>query len=196
MQFDRGYRGFSFSKEGKLDMRMDPSTDVTAQQIVNRASEKELGQIFLEYGEEPQWRRAAKAIVQARKKGSIETTIQLAQIIVGALGFRGKGRLHPATLIFQALRIAVNRELDAIQSGLEKAISLLAHGGRLGVLSFHSLEDRIAKNLFRTAAKRDKREGTFPLLKLLTKKPLQASLAEQRLNPRSRSAKLRFAERT
>jgi 16S rRNA (cytosine1402-N4)-methyltransferase len=198
MQFDQGHKGFSFSKEGPLDMRMDPSTPVTAKEIVNHWSEKELGEIFREYGEEPKWRRAAEAICSERKKQSIDTTNQLADILISALGFRGKKKLHPATLIFQALRICVNNELGSIQTALDKAIKFLSPGGKIGVLSFHSLEDRIVKNIFREAAKppgKRERVPVPPLLRLLTKKPLEPSFEEKRANPRSRSAKLRFAEK-
>lgn len=195
MQLDKGYKGFSFSKEGPLDMRMDPKSDLTAKEIVNRFPEKELAEIIREFGEEPQWRRATKAIVEARRKMPIETTTQLAELLISALGFRGKKRLHPATLVFQALRIAVNKELDAIQTGLTKAIDFLSKGGRVGVLSFHRLEDRIAKTIFKMASFRKKGDTRVPFLKLLTKKPLVPSFTEVRDNPRSRSAKMRFAEK-
>ena len=195
MQFDKDHRGFSFSKEGPLDMRMNPETTVTAKEIVNRASEKELGTIFREYGEERHWRKAAHAIVEERRRKKFETTTELAAFLVSIFGFRGKGKLHPATLIFQALRIAVNRELEVIEKALHKVLQLLAPGGRVGVLSFHSLEDRIVKNVFKAAAERKKGEPSPALLKLLTKKPVAPSSYEIRMNPRSRSAKLRFAER-
>ncbi len=176
-------------------MRMDPQSDLTAEEIVNRYSESELGKIFREFGEERHWKRIAKTIVEARRKKPIATTKELSDLIAGAVGFGGKKKLHPATLAFQALRIAVNNELESIQSGILKAINFLATGGRIGVLSFHSLEDRIVKNLFRSAAFRPKTKGPSPLLKLLTKKPLVPAFAETRLNPRARSAKLRFAEK-
>ena len=192
MQLDKDYKGFSFSKDGPLDMRMDPTQELTAREIVNTWSEKELGRIFQEYGEEPKWRQAAKAIVEARKKKAIETTKQLSEII--CRNARGRGRLHPATLVFQALRISVNRELDALSEGLAKAIDFLAPEGIMGVISFHSLEDRIVKNLFRMAAKSSKGQ-VAPVLKLLTKKPLVPSWSETKLNPRARSAKLRFAQK-
>lgn len=195
MQLSHGFRGFSFSKEGPLDMRMNPHEKLTAKEIVNHYSEQELGEILREYGEEPHWKKAARAIVEARRKGPIETTKQLADLLVGSLGFKRGGKLHPATLVFQALRIVVNRELEAIETMLMKAIRFLASGGRLGVISFHSLEDRIVKNTLRNAAFRPKRGDTIPLLKLLTKKPLTAAFAEVRANPRSRSAKMRFAEK-
>jgi 16S rRNA (cytosine1402-N4)-methyltransferase len=196
MQFDKGYKGFSFSKEGPLDMRMDPEDDVTAKEIVNRYSEQKLGEIFREYGEEPHWKKAARAIVEARHKKPIETTQQLASLLMSAIGFKRGGRLHPATLVFQALRIVVNKELDAIQEGLTKALRFLAKGGKAGAISFHSLEDRLVKNIFRTACQRSKKDGPVPFMKLLTKKPLVPTYAEMRTNPRSRSAKMRFVERT
>ena len=200
MQLDRGYKGFSFSKEGPLDMRMDPHAELTAKQIVNSWPERELGELFREYGEEPRWKRAATAIVEARRKKPIETTMQLAEIIMKALGTRTKGKLHPATLIFQGLRICVNRELEVLSEALVKAIQLLSPGGRIGVISFHSLEDRIVKNIFRSAStlsKRERkgREELGPLLRLITKKPLVPSMQEMRMFPRSRSAKMRFAEK-
>jgi 16S rRNA (cytosine1402-N4)-methyltransferase len=196
MQFDKGYKGFSFSKEGPLDMRMDPEDDLTASEIVNRYSEQKLGEIFREYGEEPHWKKAARAIVEARYKKPIETTQQLAALLMDAIGFKRGGRLHPATLVFQALRIVVNKELDAIQNGLTKALRFLAKGGKIGAISFHSLEDRLVKNIFRAACHRDKKDGGAPFMKLLTKKPLVPTYAEMRANPRSRSAKMRFAEKT
>ncbi len=195
MQLDKGYKGFSFSKEGPLDMRMDPESQLTAKEIVNHYSEKNLGEIVRELGEEPRWRRAASAIVQERRRKRFETTTQLADLLKSVLGFRGRGRLHPATLIFQALRIAVNKELDSIKEGISKAIRFLTKGGRVGAISFHSLEDRIVKNLFKEAGFRRKEDGPVPLIKILTKKPLTAALSEIRANPRSRSAKMRFAER-
>ncbi len=195
MQLDKGYKGFSFSKEGPLDMRMDPGSAVTAKEIVNNYSEQQLGQIFREYGEDRLWRRAAKAIVQEREKNQIKTTTQLAKLLEQALGFNGRGRLHPATLVFQALRIAVNKELESIESALSKAIFFLAKGGRIGSIAFHSLEDRIVKNVFRTASHAPKRDKKISLLKLLTKKPLVPTQMEIKKNARARSAKMRFAER-
>jgi 16S rRNA (cytosine1402-N4)-methyltransferase len=162
MQLNKGSKGFSFSKEGPLDMRMNPEGDLTAKEIVNKYSEKELASLIEEYGEERQSKKAAKAIVEARRKSPIETTTQLANLLVTALGFHGKGKLHPATLVFQALRIAVNRELSAIQEGISKAIGLLSQGGRLGAISFHSLEDRIVKNILRAASFRNKKDGGLP----------------------------------
>lgn len=185
MQLDRGEKGFSFMREGPLDMRMDKSSDLTAEEIVNRWPEEELGRIFRELGEERSWRKVARAIIEERKKRRIRTTTELAEIVSGAMG--GRGKLHPATLVFQALRICVNHELESLERGLVKSIECLAPCGRVGVISFHRLEDRIVKNVFRDASK--------TTLHLLTKKPLTASREEMQKNPRARSAKLRFAER-
>jgi 16S rRNA (cytosine1402-N4)-methyltransferase len=199
MQLDKGDKGFSFLREGPLDMRMDPGGELTAREIVNHWSEEELDSLFHTLGEEPRHRRAAKAIVTERKKKKIETTTQLASIISDALKTPLRGKWHPATLIFQALRMCVNRELEAISEGISKAIQFLSSSGRIGVMSFHSLEDRIVKNIFKEASfmpKKAMQAGMVPLLKLLTKKPIVPTLKEIRLNPRSRSAKLRFAMKT
>lgn len=200
MQLDQGEKGFSFSKEGPLDMRMDPHESLTASEIVNHWSEERLGEIFRELGEEPRWRRAAKLIVQEREKKAIETTKQLADLIASSLGKGFKVKLHPATLIFQALRICVNRELESIQKALPKALELLSFGGKIGVMSFHRLEDRIVKSIFKEGAvvpaqNKYKEFVHKPLLRLLDKKPKTASESEVRENPRARSAKLRFAEK-
>lgn len=204
MQVDVASRGFSFNKEGPLDMRMDTSAALTAEEVVNEWSEEDLGDIFREYGEEPNWRAAAKAIAHYRKDERITTTKQLTNILVDSLKHRRKKRLHPATLVFQALRICVNRELEAVEKGLSKAIEFLSQGGRVGVLSFHSLEDRIVKHIFKEASKparsmknkyKVKENPIVPMLRLLTKKPLIPTLAEIKENARARSAKLRFAER-
>jgi len=200
MQLDQGEKGFSFSKEGPLDMRMDPNESLTAKEIVNQWSEEQLGELFREFGEDPRWRRAAKLIVQERKNKAIETTKQLADLVAKGLGRGFKAKLHPATLIFQALRICVNRELESIQKALPKALELLDIGGRIGVMSFHSLEDRIVKTIFKAGAtvpaqNKYKEYVQKPYLRLLDKKPKTASSTEVRANPRARSAKLRFAER-
>lgn len=198
MQLNEEERGFSFSKEGPLDMRMDPSSDLTAKEIVNNYSEKELGRIFKEYGEERRWRQAAKAIVTQRKKKPIETTKELAEIVSDSTTKHKKR--NPATLVFQALRMCVNRELESIQEGVQKALSKLAPKGVVGAISFHSLEDRLVKNIFRDASlpvKKlvgDREETYLPMLKLLTKKPLTPTRSEIKKNPRARSAKLRFAQ--
>jgi 16S rRNA (cytosine1402-N4)-methyltransferase len=190
MQLDRPEKGFSFSKQGPLDMRMDVSQDLTAEIVVNSFSEKELGRIFRELGEEPRWRAAAKAIAEGRKKKKLKTTVDLTEALKHVLtwsGRRGK-KIHPMTLVFQALRIFVNNELGAIEEVIPQAIELLKPGGRLGIISFHSLEDRIVKHAFKKFAQEKK-------IILLTKKPLCAGLAEIRRNPRSRSAKMRFIEK-
>lgn len=202
MQFDLPEKGFSFMRNGPLDMRMDPSTELTAGEIINNWSEAELGRIFREYGEEKFWRRAAHTIVIARKQKPISDTLTLADILRQALPKNKKG-IHPATLIFQALRICVNSELDTLETVLPIAIQALAPGGRLGVISFHSLEDRIVKNSMRFAAS-DKMNtsgigGMFldkePQIELITKKPISPGTEEIERNPRSRSAKLRIIEK-
>jgi len=182
MQLDERERGFSFMGDAPLDMRMDPEGKLTAEMIVNRYSEKELARIFHEYGEERRSRPVAKAIVEARKKRRIRTTSELVEIIKPVAT---KGRLHFATLVFQALRIVVNDELGQLERGIGAAIKKLCPGGRIAVISFHSLEDRIVKNQLRDA------KG---ILKVLTKKPIGPSEEEMRANPRSRSSKLRAGE--
>ena len=189
MQLDEKDRGFSFRFEGPLDMRMDPDGDLTATMIVNEYSERELERIFREYGEERQARRAAEAIVLARKKRRIETTAELIEIVKPVLKW---GKIHPATLIFQALRIVVNDELGELERGLDAAIKRLAPGGRLAVISFHSLEDRIVKHRLKDDVGTKWEPG---MLKIMTKKPILPSEQECKQNPRSRSAKLRVAEK-
>jgi 16S rRNA (cytosine1402-N4)-methyltransferase len=189
MQLDEPERGFSFMQDGPLDMRMDPENPVTAEEVVNTYTETELGDIFRVYGEERRWRLAAKAIVHARKQKPIQTTQQLVEVLQAVFPRPSPRRIHPMTLVFQGLRIYVNQELEVLRQTLPKALQLLAPGGVLGVISFHSLEDRIVKNVFRTAAKEN------PDLELLTKKPLQATREEMHENPRSRSAKLRVIEK-
>jgi 16S rRNA (cytosine1402-N4)-methyltransferase len=190
MQFDQAHRGFSFQADGPLDMRMDPRRGMTAEQVVNQADEKVLADLIYEFGEERRSRRFARAIVRARP---IKTTAQLAKVLSAVApamkSERGRHQIHPATRIFQALRIYVNAELDEIQALLQVAPRLLKPGGRLVVISFHSLEDRLAKDALREGA----RQGVF---EVLTRKPVTASEEETDGNPRSRSAKLRAAERT
>jgi len=198
MQLDQGQRGFSFLKEGPLDMRMDPTSTLTAKEIVNRWSERDLGELFQKYGEEPRWRRAAQAIVERRRHKRFETTKELADHIASTLKTALKGKWHPATLIFQALRIFVNGELDAIAQGVSKAIRLLSQGGVIAAISFHSLEDRIVKGIFKEAAqppKKSERASWSAMLRLITKKPIVPSWGERKENPRSRSAKLRAAQK-
>ena len=190
MQLDSAHRGFSFQADGPLDMRMDPRRGPTAEQVVNQADEKVLADLIYEFGEERRSRRFARAIVRARP---IKTTAQLAKVLSAVApamkSERGRHQIHPATRIFQALRIYVNAELDEIQALLQAAPRLLKPGGRLVVISFHSLEDRLAKDALREGA----RQGIF---EVLTRKPVTASEDETDRNPRARSAKLRAAERT
>lgn len=202
MQFDQPEKGFSFMRDGPLDMRMDPFSELTAAEIVNTWGEDRLGRIFRDYGEEKRWRAAAKAIVTARSQAPIRTTLQLGTVLKAVLTSRKK-EINPLTLIFQALRIAVNSELEVLQEVLPESIELLNPGGKLAVISFHSLEDRIVKNVMRFAAS-DKVDtsgigGLFldkePLVDILTRKPVVASEEEIRENPRSRSAKLRVVEK-
>lgn len=180
-------RGFSFQQSAPLDMRFDEAQGLTAEEIVNSASRDELSDIFWRFGEERASYRVAKAIFEARQKQRITTTDELVKIIARAKG-KSAGRLHSATLIFQALRIAVNRELEELSEALPEAIELLKRGGRLAVISYHSLEDRIVKHLFREAARAGK-------VKLITKKPVRPSHKEVASNPRARSAKLRVLEK-
>ena len=194
MQLDKGRKGFSFSEEGPLDMRMDPSSSLTAMEIVNRWTEKQLGELF-RLGEEPRWRKAARAIVEERRKKVIKTTTQLADVVSSSLKTLLKGKLHPATLIFQALRMCVNRELEGVNEGVLKAIQYLSSGGRIGVISFHSLEDRIIKHIFKQASACPKNRTSEPVLHVITKKPVVPTQKEMRTNPRSRSAKMRIAEK-
>jgi 16S rRNA (cytosine1402-N4)-methyltransferase len=185
LQLDEAHRGFSFRADGPLDMRMDPRSGLTAEQVVNQADEEELANLIYEFGEERRSRRIARAIVRARP---ITTTAELARI-VSAVAPPIKGeKIHPATRTFQALRIRVNDELQEIQSLLRSAGSLLKPDGRLVLISFHSLEDRLVKDALREGA----RAGQF---ELLTKKPIVAKEQESLRNPRSRSAKMRAAKK-
>lgn len=197
MQFDEEGRGFSFQKEGPLDMRMGQDITLTAEKVVNTYSKKDLSEIFKTYGEERKHNKFADAIISARKKRSLKTTKDLSDCIVQANPNRGK--LHPATKIFQAIRIYINRELETVESSIKKAIRLLAPGGKIGVISFHSLEDRIVKNIFKEASQpaRDIRGKIVDLAKFenLTKKPIAPSFIEKRRNARARSAKMRFLRR-
>ena len=186
MQLDQPARGFSFQADGPLDMRMDRSTGRTAADVVNTLPERELANLIFEFGEERFSRRIAREIVQRRVRAPFETTSDLARAIAAAVPGRPGWGIHPATRTFQALRIFVNDELGGLEEVLPKAVAALKPGGRLAVISFHSLEDRIVKRFF--LANRER-------LEILTKKPLVATEAEQRQNPRSRSAKLRVAAR-
>jgi len=187
LQLDDAARGFSFQAEGPLDMRMDPQSERTAEQVVNHLDERELADVIYEFGEERRSRRIARAIVRSRP---IRSTVHLADVISAAARPMNseQRRIHPATRTFQALRIFVNRELDDLRALLEAAPRILKPEGRVVVISFHSLEDRIVKDAFREAAK----QGS---MKLLTKKPLMATEEESDRNPRARSAKLRAAEK-
>jgi len=185
MQFDEAHRGFSFQADGPLEMRMNPREGVTAEQVVNQAGEKELADLIYEFGEERRSRRIARAIVRARP---VTTTAQLARIVAAAAPMMKSDRIHPATRTFQALRIYVNAELSEIETLLATAPKLLKPGGRLVVISFHSLEDRRAKDALREGAQ----QGIY---EVLTRKPVTAEAEETDRNPRARSAKLRAAEK-
>jgi 16S rRNA (cytosine1402-N4)-methyltransferase len=201
-QLDTPERGFSFRKPGPLDMRMDRRESVAASEIINRSSATELERIFKSFGEEPRARRIGAAIVAARRQRRIETTDELAALIVRAKGGRG-GERHPATRSFQALRIAVNRELEQLEHFLESAHELLAPGARLVVISFHSLEDRLVKAAFRKWSQSCICPPRAPVCncgwsrkaKLVTARPVTPSAAECKMNPRARSAKLRAVEK-
>jgi len=189
LQFGDPERGFSFQADGPLDMRMDPTSERTADQVVNRMREEDLANVIYEFGEERRSRRIARAIVRARP---IRTTAHLATVLSAALRSMKHGaqeKIHPATRTFQAIRIFVNRELDDLKALVEAAPGVLKPGGRLVVISFHSLEDRIVKDALRDGAK----AGIY---EVLTKKPVGAGEEEVSRNPRSRSAKMRAAERT
>lgn len=188
-QIDNQERGFSFLQEGPLDMRFDPGEGITAGEIVNTFEQSKLTDIIKSFGEERHALLVARRISAARKIKRIETTIELKDIIIGAIGLKyKKQRLHPAARTFQALRIYVNDELASAEEGINRAVDCLRPRGRICVLSFHSLEDRIVKNIFRSRARNHE-------LKMLTKKPITPGREETRVNPRSRSAKLRAAER-
>ncbi len=185
LQLDEAHRGFSFRSDGPLDMRQDTRRGETAEQVVNQEDENELADLIYEFGEERRSRRIARAIVRARP---IRSTAELAQIISAAAPPMKGDKIHPATRTFQALRIRVNNELGEIQSLLKSAGSLLKPGGRLVLISFHSLEDRLVKDAFREF-------GREKIFEVLTKKPVVAGEQEQMRNPRSRSAKMRAAEK-
>lgn len=179
-------RGFSFISDDRLDMRMDAAQGLTAWDVVNRYTEREVERILREYGEEPFAKRIAKAIAMHRKMSPINTCKELSEIV--AKVYRGRGKTHPATRTFQAIRIEVNKELDELKTGLYNAVNLLKRNGRLCVITYHSLEDRIVKNFIKEQVK----EGR---LKAITKKPITPDIDEIRKNPSSRSAKLRGGER-
>ncbi|MEM7015566.1 MAG: 16S rRNA (cytosine(1402)-N(4))-methyltransferase RsmH, partial [Verrucomicrobiota bacterium] len=201
-QVDTAERGFSFQQDGPLDMRMNPDAPVSAADIVNTWNEADLKRIFWEYGEERASGKIARAIVAEREKQAFETTAQLADLIEKTCPRFGR-KLHPATKVFQALRIEVNDELGVLKAGLEAAVEWLNSTGRLAVITFHSLEDRIVKHFMRDRSQQllDRPEWPEPrpnpdyALKLINRKPIVASKAEIAANPRARSAKLRVAER-
>jgi 16S rRNA (cytosine1402-N4)-methyltransferase len=218
LQLDEARRGFSFRRDGPLDMRMDPSTGLTAADILDTWEESDLEQIFRELGEEPAARRIARAVVQARTEHRLERTGELRDLVASVVGSRPPRRdrdrrrsralapppgprIDPATRVFQALRIAVNAELQAVEQLLAEATNLLAQDGRLVVISYHSLEDRRVKNALRELAQGEKDPVTgralaeTQLLEVLTKKPIRPSDEEVAANPRSRSARLRAARR-
>jgi 16S rRNA (cytosine1402-N4)-methyltransferase len=198
MQLDRPEKGFSFRQDAPLDMRFNPSAPQTGAELLNGLDEAEINRILWEYGEEQQARRITRAIIQNRP---IQTTGQLANIIEKAIGRRGA--IHPATRTFQALRIAVNGELDNLREVLPQIVEALGIGGRAAIISFHSLEDRIVKHFFQTESKDCICPPEQPTctcnhratLRLLTRHPLEASEQEKKENPRARSAKLRITER-
>lgn len=179
-------RGFSFHSEKRLDMRMDRTQQITAWDVVNKYSDEKLTQIFRDYGDEPFARRIAREIIRQRSKKTIDTCKELADLIKKIVPRRG--RLHPATKVFQAIRIEVNRELEELKEGLSQAVELLRPGGRICVISYHSGEDRVVKNFF----KNEEQKGNFHIL---TKKPLLPSLEEVAKNPSARSARLRGGEK-
>jgi 16S rRNA (cytosine1402-N4)-methyltransferase len=204
MQLDRPERGFSYATDAPLDMRMDPSSDFSARELVNEADERELARIFRQYGEERFARPIARAIVRRRRQAPFERTGDLVDTIKAAIPAPARfGDGHPAKRVFQALRIAVNEELDALEDALPGALELLRPGGRIAVISFHSLEDRIVKHAFRDWARGCTCPPEFPVcvcghepeLRILTPKPVRPWARETALNPRAASARLRAGEK-
>ncbi|HRT56538.1 MAG TPA: 16S rRNA (cytosine(1402)-N(4))-methyltransferase RsmH [Candidatus Paceibacterota bacterium] len=203
-QLDTPERGFSFLSDGPLDMRMDPAQPLTAADLVNRATAEELARWFWELGGEPESRRLARAVVQARQSGPITTTRQLAELVERVSPRRGR-KTHPATRIFQALRIVVNDELGSLEKGLSGAMKILRPGGRLAVITFHSLEDRLVKEFGRARARDytcpagvdvpELREPRAPEARWVSRKAIKPGAAELAENPRSRSAQLRVMEK-
>ena len=202
IQLDRSSRGFSFQRDAPLDMRFDPRQPTTAADIVNDAEEAELKRMLFEYGNERNASRVARAVVKRRETRRIETTRELSDVVVSVLGPRREG-IHSATKTFQALRIAVNEELESLREALPQALRILSTGGRLAVISFHSLEDRIVKEFMRYEASTCICPPGLPVcvcgkqatLRLVQRKPIMPGSEETRLNPRARSAKLRVAEK-
>jgi 16S rRNA (cytosine1402-N4)-methyltransferase len=193
-QLETAERGFSFVREGPLDMRMDRTAERTAATLVNTLGEWELVNVIMRYGEEHWARRIARAILRARRRAPLQTTQDLAVLITQVIPPSTRPpRIHPATRTFQALRIAVNQELSRLEESLTVAIACLRPGGRLCVIAYHSLEDRIVKRTFRAYA--TAQANVVPRAHLLTRKPVTCTLAERQVNPRARSAKLRVLER-
>lgn len=198
-QLDTPARGFSFRFEGPLDMRMDTTRGPTAAEWLAEASEVEIADVIFRFGEDRASRRIAKAIVRARAEAPLTGTLALAELVERAVGGRKGARIHPATRTFQALRMVVNEELDSVTRGLTAALALLKPGGRLGVITFHSLEDRLVKQFFRRHEGREvslyeggsEWQGDLPRVQRVNRKPVTADEAERSLNPRARSAKLR-----
>ena len=188
LQLDNPQRGLSFSREGPLDMRLDSRQPMTAASLIRQSSQRQLVDLFRDYGEERWAERIARRIVETRKRQPLDTTSQLARLVEDAVPRGASRRLHPATRVFQALRIAVNDELGALRALLNVLPDILLPGGRAVILTFHSLEDRLVKQTFRQGAQTGR-------LRVLTKKPVRPSAEEAAANPRSRSAKLRAAER-
>ena len=202
-QLDEAHRGFSFRQDGPLDMRMDRDQELTAESLVNRLDGAELADLIWRLGEEPAARRVAAAIVRARAVAPLRTTGALADVVRAAKGGRRGARIDPATQTFQALRMAVNRELEEVARGVEAAIALVKPGGRVAVISFHSLEDRAVKHALADHVGRrvslpqggDRWEGLYPACRWITRKPVTPADEECAANPRARSAKLRVVER-
>ena len=193
LQLENASRGFAFLKEASLDMRFGPSIGRSAREIVNETDETDLANLIYRLGEERRSRRIARAIVRARP---VETTVELAEVVARAIGWpsRARRRTHPATRTFQALRIAVNDELGNVEAGIRAAIGVLRQGGRVVVISYHSLEDRLVKNLLREESK-PVDENHSPALRLITKRVIKPEASEIEVNRRSRSARMRVAER-
>lgn len=188
-QLDDSQRGFSFQSEGPLDMRLDRNSYISAYDLVNNLNEEEISAMLWNFGQERWHNRIARLLVQERQRHPIATTTELSDIVVKAIPYKYRhSRIHPATRTFQAIRIAVNRELETLATALTKAIELLDRSARICVISFHSLEDRIVKGTFRQHASKD-------VLNIITPKPLTPTLIEMRENPSSRSAKFRVAEK-
>lgn len=203
-QLDEAQRGFSFQQDGPLDMRMDQASDLTARRIANNYSQEKLEEIIKKYGEEKHANLIARKIIERRKAKPFATTLELAEVIRKTVGgYYRREKIHPATRTFQALRIEVNQELANLEKFLESAIDILKKEGRLGIISFHSLEDRIVKNVFRQNARGCICPKEFPIcqcgkkarIKIITKKPIAPGAEEIQNNPRARSAKLRICEK-